>query len=76
MNYDKIRNMSDEELEKYLRSLKSNSTKKCCRCEKEAKKVIKITDSVFMQTRSLTVLCDECYQKLLDYLKVNDINWY
>ena len=42
MNYDKIRSMSDKELEIFIEGLKGRSLKRCTKCGAEVRKVIKV----------------------------------
>lgn len=74
MKYDEIRNMSDEELAKYLKSLSNRNCKKCI-CGKPAEKVIRVENLEWMQTKQLCGLCDSCYHNMLRQLDVYDINW-
>ena len=74
MNLDRIRNMTDKELEKYLHSL-STRNNICLKCGKKRNYVINIQNKKKIQQKKLCSLCDSCYAELLDYLGVNDILW-
>lgn len=76
MNYDKIRNMSDEELENFMKKVKNRGSKTCYKCGKTTKKVLLVKDIEFSQTRTLIGLCNYCYKDLLKKLEINDIDWY
>jgi hypothetical protein len=75
---DEIRNMSDDELERYLQFLSSKKSNTCAKCYKDAKKSIYIRkedDSLGVQTKKLCKVCDNCYNKLIEFLGVEPINW-
>ena len=75
MNLEKIRNMNDEELKKYLKSL-SNKNNACTKCgKKEPNFTINIKNKELFQQKKLCHLCNDCYVDLLDYLGVCDIIW-
>lgn len=75
MDYDKIRNMTNEELKKFLDNIKNRSTKNCIKCDKLSTKFVKIENDDTLQTRKLCGLCNEHYEELLQYLNVQDIDW-
>ena len=73
---DKIRNMTDEELARYLKRLSNNrGDRTCSKCGKTANFVVKIENTEAFQTKKLCGLCDKCYQELLNYLELYDIIW-
>lgn len=73
MNYDNIRKMSDEELSRFLNNLSKRDVKKCIKCDKRTKKIIKVNYED--TTKQLCGLCDNCYNELLEYLNVPDVLW-
>lgn len=75
MDLSKIRNMSDEELSLYLNNLSSRNFKKCSICGSNAIKVIKIENNDTCQAKKICGICDDCYIKLLTYLKTTDVKW-
>lgn len=76
MNLDKIRNMSDRELENYLKSLTSKRGNDCVKCGKtNSNYVLNIQNKKKIQQKKLCNLCDTCYTDLLDYLGTCDIIW-
>ena len=80
VSYDKIRSMSDDELKQFLEDYKKPQSKLCSKCGKGGTKTIKITikDEKFHnleQTRKLCMVCDDCYEQLLNFLEVTDIDW-
>ena len=75
MDLQKIRNMTDEELARYLQNLSKRNCNKCSICGEVCTKVVKIENKEEMQTKQLCGICDECYEKLLEFLHTTDINW-
>ena len=76
MDLDKIRQMDDEELTKLLRKIPSyNTTRFCAKCKSFSIYNIKIERPNKFQTRKLCGLCQKHYDKLLEFLKVDDIDW-
>lgn len=75
MNYDKIRSMSDKELEIFIQGLKGRNLKVCTKCGKEVNKILKIENKDSVQTKSLCGLCNECYNWLLETLEMFDLGW-
>ena len=75
MDLEKIRKMSDEELESYLRAL-SNKKSTCIKCGKATPNyTINIQNKKKIQQKKLCSLCNDCYVDLLDYLGACDILW-
>lgn len=74
-DYNKIRNMSDEQLEMFLQSLKKRNVNVCMKCNKPTKMVIKIENKETMQMKALCGLCNKCYEKFLDDLGTYDLGW-
>lgn len=80
MDINKIRNMNDEELALFLSKVTLKKTKDCIRCKKEEDfnntfKILKVENKETFQTKRLCCLCDDCYQKMLEFLNVIDIDW-
>ena len=75
MNYDKIRNMNDNELKTFLQGYSKRDTHTCLYCGKETTKVIKIENKESLQTKALCGLCNECYEKFLEDLGTYDLGW-
>lgn len=75
MNLDKIRNMNDEDLKKYLLSLTNKNTV-CAKCKKNNPNyTVNIRNKKELQQKKLCHLCSKCYEEFLDYLGVCDIIW-
>lgn len=70
--YDEIRKMSDTELKDYLRAYKSRI---CIKCGEEANYTLNIQSYRNRQQKKLCCLCDDCYDELINHLKVIDIEW-
>lgn len=70
--YDKIRKMTDIELKDYLRAYKSQI---CIKCGAEGTYTLNIRSSREGRQKKLCCLCDDCYDELINYLKVIDIEW-
>lgn len=75
MDLDKIRQMNDEELSKLLKQLSRRGGKSCAKCGKPTSFNIKIENAETFQTKKLCGLCQDCYDDLLDYLQVYDVDW-
>lgn len=76
MDLNKIRNMSDEDLELYLKSLSNRKTNSCFKCGKtNANYTVNILNKKKAQQKKLCSLCNDCYSDLLDDLSISDILW-
>lgn len=76
MDIKSIREMTDEQLENFLKSITIKAQKNCCICGLKSTKIIKINDKEKFQTKKLCSICDNCYKNMIDnYLKVSDIEW-
>lgn len=76
MDLSKIRNMSDEELELYIKSLADRNKRTCIKCGKpNVKYTINVQNKKMQQQKKLCSLCDSCYSDLLHNLEINDIIW-
>ena len=75
-NLDKIRNMSDEELNRYLNSLSGNKLNNCVKCGALlTRKTIIINNKNLLSQKKLCNICDNCYKDLLKFLETPDIFW-
>ena len=75
MNIDVIRNMSDDELRKFLNSVSQKNNQICCKCGSTPTRKDRIGLYVFkFENRKLCTLCKSCYSDLLDYLGVCDVS--
>lgn len=76
MDLSKVRNMNDEELTKYLKSLSARNSSNCLKCGKQnAIYTINLQNKKKAQQKKLCSLCESCYDELLDYLGCADILW-
>ena len=76
MDLDRIRKMDDAELQAYLKSLADRKSSNCVKCGKvNADYTINIRNNNKFQQKKLCSLCEECYEQLLDTLKITDIIW-
>ena len=76
MELQEIRNMNDEQLERFLKSLSMKKSTNCYKCGKNNSNfTINIQNKKAMQQKKLCCLCETCYNDLLDYLAINDIKW-
>lgn len=80
MDLDKIRNMSDEELRKFLnKRIQKKEWQVCVKCGKDTyskneRVGLYVYKGCYVQNYKLCNLCLYCYSDLLDYLGVNDID--
>lgn len=76
MDLKKIRDMDDDELSVYLKSLMIRKTTNCYKCGKEnSPYTINIQNKREQQQKKLCSLCENCYKELLNYLSIEDILW-
>lgn len=76
MDLKRIRNMSDDELERYLKSLADKKSNNCLKCEKpNSNYTMNIQNKKKQQQKKLCNLCEKCYSDLLSYLDTVDIIW-
>ena len=74
MNIEVIKNMSDEELRKFLNALSQKNNQICCKCGAVPTRKDRIGLYVFkFENRKLCNLCKDCYTELLDYLGICDV---
>ena len=75
MNVNDIRNMSDEQLRKFLNTISQKNSQRCCKCGVVPTRKNKIGIYVFkFENKKLCNLCKDCYTELLDYLGVCDVD--
>lgn len=74
-NFDKIRNMSDDELEAYMRKLLKKKYTNCSICGEESTKTVFIKNEITFQTKKLCRVCDKHYEGLLDFLNTVPVKW-
>lgn len=76
MDLQIIRNMSDEDLEKYLKGLTKRNNTNCVKCGKiSGNYTVNIQNKKKIQQKKLCSLCNDCYVDLLEYLGLCDIIW-
>lgn len=74
-NYNQIRNMSDKELNAFLVDIQRSDKRICQKCGEFIldKRTLSVRKEYL--TRTLCILCENCYSDLLDFLNINDVNW-
>lgn len=73
---ESIRNMSDDDLNAYLKSLTLYRTGTCYMCGREnANYVINVKNKRRKEQKKLCNLCEDCYKKLLKTINIQDIEW-
>lgn len=75
MNLNDIRKMSDKELNSFLAKTQSDNRRICNRCHEFILDKRTITVRKEYITRTLCILCENCYSDLLEYLSINDVDW-
>lgn len=75
MNLNDIRNMSDKELNSFLSKVQKDERRVCAKCTEFIVNKRTITVRKDYTTRTLCVLCENCYTDLLEFLQINDIDW-
>lgn len=83
MNLDEIRNMSDEDLRRFMNDISQRNNTFCSRCGNvvsvQEKRNVNISvydkNAYGQKARKLCSLCMNCYVDMLDYLGVSDIDW-
>ena len=81
MNLEKIRNMPDEQLARFINDVSQRNSIICSKCggiiiSKERKcLMVSINDKEKKKSKKLCNLCNECYIDLLDYLSISDVEW-
>ena len=74
-NFDKIRSMSDEELEAYMRKLLIKKHTNCSVCGGDSTKTVYIKNELTFQTKKLCKICDKDYERLLEFLNTVPLKW-
>ena len=74
-NYNEIRNMSDKELNSFLVEIQSSGKRICQRCGKFILDKRTISVRKECTTRTLCILCENCYTDMLDFLAITDVDW-
>lgn len=74
MNLNKIRNMSDAQLTRYLNNVSQRNAQICCKCGNVTSKPDRIGIFTYKgcENKKLCTLCYDCYVNLLDYLEIAD----
>lgn len=76
MDLEKIRKMNDKELKGYLKRISERQNLNCVKCgERDANYTINIKSRKEKQQKKLCSICEDCYEKLLDYFETDDILW-
>lgn len=77
INLNKIREMSDENLLNYISYLKSKKGNICSKCYKpDAEYTIFIKQNMeFPSNRKLCCICSDCYNKMVEDLDTEPIEW-
>lgn len=74
MDLQKIRNMSDNELTRYLNNVSQRNAQICCKCGEITCKERRVGIYTYKgyENKKLCTLCRDCYFDLLDYLSISD----
>lgn len=72
---DKIRNMSDEDLKKFLRSMEKRDTVTCPACGKRGIMIVKVNNTETYQTKTVCSLCKEHYEEFLEHFHILPVMW-
>lgn len=74
MDLNKIRNMTDAELTRYLNNVSQRNCQICCKCGKPTLKPDRVGLHTYKgcEVKKLCTLCYDCYIELLDYLGISD----
>ena len=75
INLEKIRNMDDEQLSNYLKSLTNKNKNYCVKCGKTGEFTLFVKNIKEYQQKKLCSLCKNCYNELLKQLEMDDIIW-
>lgn len=78
IDLQKVREMNDEELYNYLAHIKNENKQSCAKCYNPVSGYeifIKHNNKGYVSTRKLCNLCEKCYDKLIEYLNVEPIDW-
>lgn len=74
MELNKIRNMNDAELTRFLNNVSQRNAQFCCKCGDATIKENRIGIYTYkgVENKKLCTLCYDCYVNLLDYLEIAD----
>lgn len=75
MNLNDIRKMSDKELNSFLTKVQTDNRRICSKCGEFILDKRTISVRKEYTTRTLCILCNNCYSDLLDFLGVNEVDW-
>ena len=75
MNLNDIRKMSDKELNSFLAQMQTDNRRICAKCREFILDKRTLTVRRGYTTRTVCVLCPNCYSDMLDFLGINDANW-
>lgn len=75
MNLNNIRQMSDKELNNFLTKIQKDDRRICAKCGEFILEKRTILVRKECTTRTLCVLCENCYTDLLEILEINDAEW-
>lgn len=75
MKYDDIRKMNDKELNHFLLNIQRDNKRVCSKCKEFILNKIVINVRKNQTTRTLCVLCENCYADMLEFLGINDADW-
>jgi hypothetical protein len=71
-----LRQMTDEQLTEYLKSLSGRASGNCVKCGRtNANYTVNIQNKKKTQQKKLCNLCESCYTDLLEYLGTCNIIW-
>lgn len=74
MDLNKIRNMNDAQLTRYINNVSQRNAQICCKCGQVTLKPNRIGIFTYKgcDNKKLCTLCRDCYVNLLDYLEIAD----
>ena len=75
MNLKDIRKMNNKELNAFLVKIQKDDKRICCRCGEFILERRNLSVRKEQITRTLCVLCEDCYINLLEYLGIDDVNF-
>ena len=75
MNLRDIKKMSDKELNAFLVEIQKSDKRICCKCGEFILERRTISVRKDYITRTLCVLCENCYISLLEYLGIDDVSF-
>lgn len=75
MNITDIKQMTDKELNSFLAKIQKNERRICAKCGDFVLNKRTIIVRKEQTTRTMCVLCENCYADLLEFLEINDAAW-